>query len=59
MNNELAWTSLLEQGIEERFNVAEHLLQLRTTRVQKGFTKNRIDEIGQHKNLFLGHTKVI
>lgn len=59
MNNELAWTSLLEQGIDERFNVAEHLLQLRTIRVHEGFTKNRIDEIQQHKDLFAGHTKVI
>jgi len=59
MNNELSWTSILEQGIDERFNVAEHLLQIRTIRVQEGFTKNRIDEIEQHKNLFAGHTKVI
>lgn len=59
MNNELSWTSMLEQGIDERFNVAEHLLQLRTIRVQEGFTKNRMKEIEHHKNLFAKYTKVI
>ena len=59
MNNELVWINLLKHGIDERFNVMEHLLQLQTIKVQEEITKNRIDEIEQHKNLLANHTKVI
>jgi len=58
MKNEQAWTSLLEQVIDEKCYVAEHILQLRIIRVQERFTKNRIDEIEQHKNLLAEHMKV-
>ncbi|KAE9527257.1 hypothetical protein AGLY_012955 [Aphis glycines] len=55
MEDEMMWTSLLEQGIDERFNVAEHLVQFRIIGVQGEITKKRIDEIEQHKNLLEHH----
>lgn len=55
----MMWTSLLEQGIDERFNVAEHLVQFRIIGVQGEITKKRIDEIEQHKNLLEHHMEVI
>ncbi|KAF0767286.1 DUF4455 domain-containing protein [Aphis craccivora] len=55
MNDEMMWTSLLEQGIDERFNVAEHLVQFRIIGVQEEITKKRIDEIKQHKHLLEHH----
>ncbi|CAH1725607.1 unnamed protein product [Aphis gossypii] len=55
MDDEMVWTSLLEQGIDERFNVAEHLVQFRIIGVQREITKKRIDEIEQHKNLLEHH----
>ncbi|XP_050057142.1 uncharacterized protein LOC114122403 [Aphis gossypii] len=55
MDDEMTWTSLLEQGIDERFNVAEHLVQFRIIGVQGEITKKRIDEIEQHKNLLEHH----
>jgi len=58
MKNELAWTSLLKQVIDEKCYVAEHILQLRIIKIQENFTNNRMDEIEQHKNLFSGHMKV-
>jgi len=59
MNDEMMWTSLLEQGIDERFNVAEHLVQFRIIGVQEEITKKRIDEIKQHKHLLEHHMEVI
>lgn len=55
----MMWTSVLEQGINERFNVAEHLVQFRIIGVQEKITKKRIDEIEQHKNLLEHHMEVI
>lgn len=59
MNNDYAWADFLQYSIDERFNVAEQLLEFRSIKVHNGIAKKRIDEIEQHRNLLERHIKVM
>lgn len=59
-DNACSWTELLRYAIEERFNVAAQMLDLRTAvRSHDEIVAKRLVEIEQHQSFLKRHIKVI
>lgn len=58
VNDGHVWVELLKRTINERFNVAERLLEHRVVRVRDVIATRRLDEVEQHRDHLERHIKV-